>query len=88
MVYQETHRYDEALDCYTQGLAIKRKLGDQEGEASTLHQFGMVHEETHRYDEALDYYNQSLAIERELGNRETRLEHSTRLDGVSGDASV
>jgi len=77
MVFQALYKHSEALDNYTQSLAIKRELGNRDGEAETLHQIGMVYQATHWYDKALDYYNQSLTIKRELGNRgdETRILH-------------
>jgi tetratricopeptide (TPR) repeat protein len=87
MVYQAMQRYDEALDCYNQSLAIARELGNLGNEASTLHQIGTVYQAMRRYNEALNYYDQSLAIKQELGNRDGEVLTLAQMATLFGEIS-
>nr|VFJ60318.1 MAG: Tetratricopeptide (TPR) repeat [Candidatus Kentron sp. FW] len=61
--------YEQALDYYTQSLAIQREIGNRAGEGATLNNIGRIHDARSDYDQALDWFTQSLAIQREIGNR-------------------
>jgi DNA-binding SARP family transcriptional activator/Flp pilus assembly protein TadD len=69
VAYWRLGRYDQALACHQQSLAIRRELGDCHGQAASLGNLGLVHEQQGRYDQALACLQESLAIDRELGNR-------------------
>jgi tetratricopeptide (TPR) repeat protein len=69
MVYDSLGRWADALAHYQTSLAIKRELGDRQGEASTLGSLGILSRKTGRWDEAVSYYKQQLEICRELGDR-------------------
>ncbi len=61
-------RYPEALEQYTQALAIHREIGDRTAEGRTLADLGVVYWRLGRYHEALDHLTQGLAIAREMGD--------------------
>jgi len=69
MILQALYKYPEALDNYTQGLAIEREIGNREGEAGTLHQVGIVYSEMCQYEKALECYTRSLTISQEVGDQ-------------------
>jgi DNA-binding SARP family transcriptional activator/Tfp pilus assembly protein PilF len=69
VAYWRLGRYDQALACHQQSLAIRRELGDCHGQAASLGNLGLVHEQQGRYDQALACLQESLTIDRELGNR-------------------
>jgi G-protein signaling modulator 2 len=59
--------YDEALEKYRQSMEIWRKLGYQQGMATTLHNIAYIHQDKGEYDEALEKYKQSMEIKEKLG---------------------
>lgn len=59
--------YECARESFKQGLAIRRKLGDQRGIAGSLHNLGLVDHEQGDFESARSLYGESLAIQRELG---------------------
>jgi tetratricopeptide (TPR) repeat protein/transcriptional regulator with XRE-family HTH domain len=65
-------RYDLALACLEESLAIRRELGDRYGQGSSLNNLGNVHQRQGRYAEALACYQESLILFRELGHRGTQ----------------
>ena len=69
MIHQTRGEYDKALKMYEQSLEIERRLGNQSGIATSLHQIGNVYYLQGEYDKALKMYEQSLEIKRRLGNR-------------------
>jgi len=62
--HQAAEKYKEALDLW-------RVLGDQFGEASTLHALGYVHDQLHESEKAVEVYEQALRLWRSLKNRES-----------------
>nr|VFJ72774.1 MAG: Tetratricopeptide (TPR) repeat [Candidatus Kentron sp. FW] len=61
--------YGPALDYSTRALAIRREIGDREGEGTTLNNIAAIHHARGDYSQALEYYTRSLEIHREIGNR-------------------
>ncbi|RLC77298.1 MAG: hypothetical protein DRI61_11785, partial [Chloroflexi bacterium] len=55
----EWKRAEEHLE---KSLSIFKRLEDQSGIATSLHQIGMIHEKRGEYEEALECYQKSLAI--------------------------
>ncbi|NJR75423.1 MAG: tetratricopeptide repeat protein [Scytonema sp. CRU_2_7] len=45
------------------------KIGDQEGEATTLHNIGFAYNQMKKYSQALNYYQQALAVFRKIDNQ-------------------
>ena len=62
-------QYREALNYYTQALAIAGELGDTAEEGSALNSIGVVYENQGLYDQALNSYEQALVIRREVVDR-------------------
>ena len=62
-------RYERAVACHQQGLAIRRELGDRHGQAASLSNVSSVYAWQGRHAEALACLQESLAICRELGDR-------------------
>jgi tetratricopeptide (TPR) repeat protein len=52
-------KYAQALQFYSQSLAVRRKSGEREGEANTLNNIGAFYYDQGQYANALDYYDQS-----------------------------
>jgi tetratricopeptide (TPR) repeat protein len=69
MVYRAQNRWEEAINCYEQSLAIFCELGNKQGESHSLDNLGIVYNSQSRSNEAIDCHNRSLAICRELGDR-------------------
>ena len=61
--------YRQAIDLYTQALAIARDTGKRQGEASALGGLGICHHCLGDYRQAIDLHTQALAIARDIGNR-------------------
>ena len=68
-VYHYRDRWDEAIECYEQVLAIFRELGDRHSEGTALMNLGLVYRLQGRWSEAIEKFEESLAICRELGDR-------------------
>jgi tetratricopeptide (TPR) repeat protein len=68
MVYDSWGQYAKALENYEKSLAIKRKIGDVQGEAVTLNNIGVVYKSWGQYAKALEFYEKSLAITRKIGD--------------------
>ena len=62
VAYRELRRFEEAIGCYQQSLAISRETGDRHGEGQTLNNLGDAYQELRRFEEAITCYQQSLAI--------------------------
>jgi tetratricopeptide (TPR) repeat protein len=62
--------YRQAIDLYTQALAIDREIGDRQGEGADLTGLGSCHLSLGDYRQAIDLYTQALAIAREIGDRQ------------------
>jgi tetratricopeptide (TPR) repeat protein len=70
MVYDSLGRWADALAHYQTSLAIKRELGDRQGEAQTLNDIGLVYQLQGQWADALAQYQTNLAIKRELGDQQ------------------
>src|SRR3989442_7149943 len=68
-VYNNQGRWEEAIACHEQSLAICRQLGDRHGEAQALTNLGNVYQNQGRWEEAIACYEQSLPVFRQLGDR-------------------
>lgn len=67
-------RWDEALACYQQDLAICQTLDDRYGQGLTYGNLGEVYQKQGHWLEALAAYRQALTIIREAGNRYEEIE--------------
>lgn len=68
-VYENLGQYQQALDYYQQALAIRRDIGDREGEGASLNSIGGGYSSLGQYQQALNYYQQALVIFQNLGHR-------------------
>jgi tetratricopeptide (TPR) repeat protein len=69
MVHQEADQPDAAEEAYNQSLAIKVRLGNQAGQASTLGQLGTLYSHVlQRPEEAVGFYRRAAEIYREIGD--------------------
>jgi DNA-binding SARP family transcriptional activator len=64
--YWRRNRYDEALDCFQEGLTITKRLGDQQGTATLLYDIGAA---SRLGDESLRHLREAFEIFSELGDR-------------------
>jgi tetratricopeptide (TPR) repeat protein len=62
-------RFEEAIDCLQQALAIHQETGDRRGEGWALGYLGLAHRDLGRFEEAMGYLQQALAMAREVGHR-------------------
>ena len=62
--------YRQAIDLYTQALAIARDIGDRQGEGAALGNLGLCHFSLGDYRQAIDLHTQALAIARDIGDRQ------------------
>ena len=62
--------YRQAIDLYTQALAIARDTGDRQGEGDALGNLGLCHHRLGDYRQAIDLYTQALAIAHDTGDRQ------------------
>jgi tetratricopeptide (TPR) repeat protein len=69
MIAQAQGAYEEARRLYGQSMTIHERLGDQRGQASTLHQLGMIAQDQGAYEEARRLYGQSMTIKERLGDQ-------------------
>jgi tetratricopeptide (TPR) repeat protein len=60
----------DALTHYRKALAIRREIGDRDGEGTTLNNISQIFDAWGLYDEALKTLQESLAISREIGDRD------------------
>jgi len=60
--------YRQAIDLFTQGLAIFRDIGDRGSDGPTLSNLGLCHWHLGDYRQAIDLYTQALAIARDIGD--------------------
>ncbi|MBI3744404.1 MAG: tetratricopeptide repeat protein, partial [Chloroflexi bacterium] len=68
-------RYPEAENLYKDSLAIQRKLGNQDGIASSLGQMGLLAEAQGNLAEAEQFLVQALEIFQKLGAPDTATVH-------------
>jgi len=68
-MYLRVGEYDKARKTIDTSQEVNRKLGDQAGAATTLHQLGIIEQQKGNYDAAAKLYTESLEIKRKLGNQ-------------------
>jgi tetratricopeptide (TPR) repeat protein len=66
-IYKNLGQYQKAIDFYQQSLAIKKQIGDRDGEATSLNNLGLVYDYLGQYQKAIDFYQQSVAIAKQIG---------------------
>jgi tetratricopeptide (TPR) repeat protein len=69
--FKEVRRFEEAIDCYQQGLAICEESGNRYGGAGLLNGLAHAYTGMRRFEEAINCYQQVLAIAEETGDRRT-----------------
>jgi len=74
--------FHEAAQKYLESLQLWRVLGDQLGEASTLHALGYVHGQLHESEKAIEFYEQALPLWRSLKKHESN--EATTLYNLGG----
>jgi tetratricopeptide (TPR) repeat protein len=62
MVYQAKGEWERAIEYYERSLAIKEKVGDEHGMATTLNNLGSVYKAKGEWERAIEYFERSLAI--------------------------
>jgi hypothetical protein len=67
-VAQERGDWVEAERWYRESLGIKERLGDDHGQASTLHQLGKVAENRGRVAEAVAFFRQAEQLFERIGD--------------------
>jgi tetratricopeptide (TPR) repeat protein/CHAT domain-containing protein len=65
--YYLVGKYDKAIKCFKEALAIDKKLGVEADVARDLNNIGVVYSDWGQYDKALKYYEEALAIDKRLG---------------------
>ncbi|MEV4313759.1 tetratricopeptide repeat protein [Actinocrispum sp. NPDC049592] len=69
VAYDFRGKYEEAIDCLTEGLTIFQLLGDHHGQSACLNGLGVVYDSQERYAEAQECLEQSLSIQRDVHDR-------------------
>jgi tetratricopeptide (TPR) repeat protein len=59
---EQRHQVAEAERWYRQSLAIAERIGNEHGQASTLHQLGMIAEKQGKTAEAVQFYERAEAL--------------------------
>ena len=67
--YSGLRRFNDAIACYQDALAICQETGDRDGEGRILNNLGSAHQEMGRFEDASAWYQDALAICRETGDR-------------------
>jgi tetratricopeptide (TPR) repeat protein len=67
---QRTTRYDQALRCHEEALALARRMGERDREAQALVFMGSTYLMQWCYAEAMAYLAPALEIAQEIGNRD------------------
>ncbi len=61
-LYEKLGNFEKALEYHERALNNRRKIGDRQGEASSLHNLGVMYVAMGEYETGLEYATQSLAI--------------------------
>jgi len=69
LAYTRLGKYNRAIECHEQSLAIEHKLGNRLGEGKSLGNLGNAYFSLGDYYRAIEFFEQSLAIMREIGDR-------------------
>ncbi|TYQ27329.1 tetratricopeptide repeat protein [Pseudanabaena sp. UWO311] len=67
--YYQISDYQKAIDLFQQSLAIKKQIGDLNGQADSLSNLASVYLAIGQYQKIIDFYQQALAIKRQIGDR-------------------
>ncbi|MTJ51886.1 tetratricopeptide repeat protein, partial [Anabaena sp. UHCC 0253] len=65
--YREWGKYQQAVDCQNQDLAIRQQLDDQVNIADAYKQLGWIYQSWGKYEQAISYYEQSRELYQQLG---------------------
>ena len=68
LAYQQLGRYEQAVDCYRQALALFHESGDRTGEAEALNGVGSIMLSTGRPDEARAQHTAALTLASQIGD--------------------
>ncbi|MFM7406448.1 MAG: tetratricopeptide repeat protein [Cuspidothrix sp.] len=68
--YREWGKYQQAVDCENQDLAIRQQLNDQDRIANAYCQLGRIYQAWGKYEQAISYYEQSRELYQQLGKDE------------------
>ena len=60
-IYLAQGDYNKTLNYLENSLAIRRKVGDREGEGTTLNNISQIYYDQGNHKKALDYLEQSLS---------------------------
>jgi tetratricopeptide (TPR) repeat protein/CHAT domain-containing protein len=66
---QSRGEYEMALEQYERSLAIREKLQDRWGAASSMLHIGIIHHERGEYEAALEQYQRAVSLKEEFGDR-------------------
>ncbi|TYQ30603.1 tetratricopeptide repeat protein [Pseudanabaena sp. UWO310] len=66
--YHRLSEFNQAINFYDQALSVARKLGDRNGEASSLCNLGSTYDALGQYQQAIQFYQLSLEIFKEIGD--------------------
>ncbi len=66
---RDLRRFEEAVRCYQQALAICPDTGDRHGEGQALNTLGHAYRKLRRLEEAVGCYQSALVICQETGDR-------------------
>ena len=67
IIYQQMGDLDRAIDKQQASLQIEREIGNEEGQAISLHQLSTLYHMKEDYDAALAHSQQAEALFRKLG---------------------
>jgi tetratricopeptide (TPR) repeat protein len=68
-IYYFRGEYDRSIECHTESLRIRRKIGNRLGIAASLNNMGIVHQSRGDYNRSLECHTESLEIMRGIGER-------------------
>ncbi len=69
LLFHAQGKHDSALEHYQKAYDIDKKIGDKEGEGTTLNNIAMIYDAQGDYVNALSYLQKSLAIRKEIGDK-------------------
>ncbi|MCI0415680.1 tetratricopeptide repeat protein [bacterium] len=69
VAYRQIEYHESALEHFQKSMAIKKKIGDQKGVATTLGNIGNVFRDMGRYKDARASYEEALTLSEQLGDQ-------------------
>ena len=69
LIYEESEKYQQAINYYNKSLTIKESLGDQAGILVTHLNLGNVHKANREFIISLDYYEKGKALAKVINDR-------------------